>query len=218
MRDVVKNYFSVLENIRLAFEENDQKPHAVAVICVSKGKSANEILPLLEAGVRKFGENRMEETEEKWPLLLKRFPDTELHFIGGLQSRKIQQISDQFDVVHSLSTLSHAKIFQNRLHESKKNPHLYVQVNMANEPQKNGVSVDGAVDFIQICQSVYQLNIKGVMCIPPVSELAAYHFCRLKQIARQAGGIKTSMGMTADYREAALCGADFLRIGSLIFS
>lgn len=190
---------------------------SVSLVAVSKTKSAEKITEALEAGQRLFGENRVQEAQEKWPALRAAYPDARLHLIGPLQSNKVKFIDGLFDMIETLDrdklALSLARSF-----EATGNPiDCLVQVNTGAEPQKAGILPEQADAFITLCRDTYELPIKGVMCIPPVNEEPALHFALLRVIARRNGLKTLSMGMSADYPAAIRLGATLVRVGTAIF-
>ncbi len=189
----------------------------VKLVAVSKTYGASEIRPVLEAGQRRFGENRVQEAKEKWPALRAEFPDLELHLIGLLQSNKAAEAVALFDVIQ---TVDRPKIAQALAKECKlqdRNLRFYVQVNTGAEPQKAGILPKDADVFIEQCRNQYSLTIVGLMCIPPVDEDPRPHFKMLKRMAERNHLAELSMGMSSDFEIAIAEGASVVRIGSAIF-
>ena len=190
---------------------------SVKLVAVSKTYGASEIWPVLEAGQRRFGENRVQEAKEKWPALRAEFPDLELHLIGPLQSNKVGEAVALFDVIQ---TVDRPKIAQALAKECKlqgKKLQFYVQVNTGAEPQKAGILPKDADAFIAQCRNLHGLNIVGLMCIPPVDEDPRPHFKMLKSMAERNHLTELSMGMSSDFEIAMAEGASVVRIGSAIF-
>ena len=191
-------------------------PHTITLICVTKTFPTQDILPLIDAGQRVFGENRVQEAREKWPELRLRHSDIELHLIGPLQSNKTREAIETFDVIQSVDREKIALALSQEIKKTGKNPRLFVQVNTGAEPQKAGVLPQDADNFLNLCREKYGLMITGLMCVPPVNEQAAPHFALLAKIAKKNGLTELSMGMSSDYEIAIQLGATYVRIGSAI--
>jgi hypothetical protein len=189
----------------------------VQLVAVSKTKGEAEIRPVIEAGQRVFGENRVQEAEAKWPVLRAAYPDLELHLIGPLQSNKVKEAVALFDVIETLDREKLAVALAAEIARAGKAPRLYVQVNTGAEDQKAGILPQEADAFIAACREQHGLKIEGLMCIPPVDEPPSAHFALLAKIAKRNGLDKLSMGMSADYEEAIQLGATSVRVGSAIF-
>ncbi len=192
-------------------------PGGVTLIAVSKTFSADEIRPVLEAGQRTFGENRVQESEGKWPALRQEFPEVELHLIGPLQSNKTADAVALFDVIHTVDREKLAKALAREMASQGRKPGLFVQVNTGGEDQKAGVAPKEAVAFVKRCREVHGLTIDGLMCIPPFDENPGPHFALLRKLAGEAGVEKLSMGMSGDFETAIALGATHVRVGSAIF-
>lgn len=190
---------------------------SVALVAVSKTHDADTILPVLEAGQRIFGENKVQEAKAKWPALRERFPDIELRLIGPLQSNKAGEAVALFDVIESVDREKIAKELAKEMAKQDRHPRLYVQVNTGEEDQKAGIAPREAVAFVERCRSEHGLTIEGLMCIPPAEEKPGPHFALLEKIAAEAGVEKLSMGMSGDYEIAIGFGATSVRVGSAIF-
>ncbi|GGD01834.1 YggS family pyridoxal phosphate-dependent enzyme [Aureimonas glaciei] len=187
------------------------------LVAVSKTYDAEAILPVLEAGQRVFGENRVQEAMAKFPALRERFPDIELHLIGPLQSNKAAEAVAVFDVIETVDREKIAKALAVEMAKQGRTPRLYVQVNIGEEPQKAGIAPAEAVAFVARCRDVHGLTIEGLMCIPPAEDEPGPHFDRLADLARAAGLDRLSMGMSGDYETAIAHGATSVRVGSAIF-
>ena len=207
----------VEEKIARASRDAGRAPDAVTLVAVSKTQSAEAIEPLLAAGHKTFGENRVQEAEGKWPGLKARWPGLRLHLIGPLQSNKAKNAVALFDVIETLDRASLAQALAREIARAGRAPQLFVQVNTGEEPQKAGVAPGEADAFIKACRDTHGLKIDGLMCIPPAGELAAPHFALLGKIAARNGVAALSMGMSGDYAIAIACGATHVRVGSAIF-
>lgn len=192
-------------------------PDAVHLIVVSKTFGEPEILPVLEAGHRHFGENRVQEAAGKWPALRERFPDVELHLIGPLQSNKAKEAVALFDAIHSIDRPKIARAIADEARKQGKQLELFIQVNTGEEPQKAGVMPGDTVDFVNMCRNELELPLAGLMCIPPVDEEPAVHFAFLAKLARELNLPSLSMGMSGDFETAVELGATHVRVGSAIF-
>jgi PLP dependent protein len=190
---------------------------SVTLIAVSKTFEADAILPVIDAGQRVFGENRVQEAKAKWPKLISACPGIALHLIGPLQSNKAREAVALFDAIHSVDRPSICEALAKEINAQKKLPELFVQLNTGEEPQKAGVTPAEADAFLASCRDKYGLIISGLMCLPPVSEAPAPHFALTAKIAARNGLKKLSMGMSADFAIAIQFGATHVRIGSAIF-
>jgi PLP dependent protein len=191
-------------------------PATVTLVCVTKTFPAEDVRPLLEAGHRVFGENRVQEAMGKWPGLRDGFPGVELHLIGPLQSNKASEAVETFDVIQSVDREKIAKALAEEMKRQGKRPRLFIQVNTGAEPQKAGVLPQEADAFVATCRDTYGLDIAGLMCVPPVDEQASPHFALLADIAARNGLRELSMGMSSDYELAIQLGATYVRVGSAI--
>lgn len=217
MEQALAGLLTVKEKIAAAEAAAGREPGSVTLVAVSKTFDASVIRPLLEAGHRVFGENRVQEAEGKWPALKADFPGIELHLIGPLQSNKAKQAVALFDVIETIDRDKIASELAKEMARQAKTPTLYVQVNTGSEPQKAGIEPMEAVAFVARCREVHGLQIEGLMCIPPLEENPGPHFALLEKLAHQAGLSKLSMGMSADYETAIAFGATSVRVGSAIF-
>lgn len=211
----VQNYNHVLEEM-----QHHSKKHGVdmpTLVCVSKMYDAQSIQPVIDAGARVFGENRVQEAHGKWPELKAATPEIELHLIGPLQSNKTKEAVALFDCIQTVDREKIAKTIAREMKAQEKTLKLFVQVNTGSEPQKAGIVPDKALEFVQYCQNDLSLKIEGFMCIPPFDENPGPHFALLRQLSREAGIEKLSMGMSADYLTATEFNATHVRVGSGIF-
>lgn len=217
MSDAVERLEAVKSRIAEAEREAKRPAGSVALVAVSKTFDADAIRPVLEAGQRVFGENRVQEAQGKWPALREDFPDIELHLIGPLQSNKAKEAVTLFDVIETVDREKIAAELAKEIARQGKAPKLYVQVNTGLEEQKAGIDPREAVAFVNRCREVHGLKIEGLMCIPPVEENPGPHFALLEKLAREAGVEKLSMGMSGDFETAVAFGATSVRVGSAIF-
>lgn len=208
---------TVEHDIARACEDARRDRQSVTLIAVSKTFDGNAITPVIEAGQRVFGENRVQEAKAKWPGLISAYPGIALHLIGPLQSNKAREAVALFDAIHSVDRPSICEALAKEIDSQKRRPELFVQLNTGEEPQKAGVAPGDADAFIAACREKYGLSIAGLMCIPPVNEAPAPHFALTAKIAARNGLTKLSMGMSADFAIAIEFGATHVRIGSAIF-
>ncbi|UVK42365.1 YggS family pyridoxal phosphate-dependent enzyme [Mesorhizobium sp. AR07] len=213
MRDAVQQFFAVKAKIAAA----ERDAGAVTLVAVSKTFDAADIGPVIEAGQRVFGENRVQEAQGKWPALKEDFADIELHLIGPLQSNKAKEAVALFDVIETVDRDKIAAELAREIARQGRALKLYVQVNTGSEPQKAGIEPRDAVAFVARCRDVHGLAIEGLMCIPPADENPGPHFALLEKLGREAGVAKLSMGMSGDYETAIAFGATSVRVGSAIF-
>ena len=192
-------------------------PAEVTLVAVSKTFGPEQIEPVIAAGQRVFGENRVQEAKAKWPPLKARHPSIELHLIGPLQSNKAREAVALFEAIHSLDRPSLAEALAKEIAKQGRSPLLFVEINTGAEPQKAGVLPQDADAFLKACRDKYGLAIAGLMCIPPLEEAPGPHFALTAKIARRNGLKLLSMGMSADFATAIALGATHVRIGSAIF-
>jgi pyridoxal phosphate enzyme (YggS family) len=208
---------TVEQDIVRACKEARRDRASVTLIAVSKTFDAAAISPIIDAGQRVFGENRVQEAKAKWPALTSAYSGIALHLIGPLQSNKAREAVALFDAIHSVDRASICEALAKEINSQKKQPELFVQLNTGEEPQKAGVAPGEADAFIAGCREKYGLVISGLMCIPPVNEAPAPHFALTAKIAARNGLNKLSMGMSADFAIAIQMGATHVRVGSAIF-
>ena len=208
---------SVREQIDTAAREAGRESSAVKLIAVSKTFAPEQIEPVIAAGQRLFGENRVQEAQAKWPVLKQRHAQLELHLIGPLQSNKAGDAVALFDVIHTIDRPKIARAVASEMEKQNRRPRLLVQVNTGEEPQKAGVMPEETQAFVQQCGSEFGLAIEGLMCIPPLDEEPALHFALLEKTAQGLGLQGLSMGMSADYETAIAFGATYVRVGTAIF-
>jgi len=215
--DPANNLARVTAEIAAAARDADRDPADVTLVAVSKVHDAARIRPVLEAGHKVFGENRVQEAEEKWPALRDAFSDITLHLIGPLQSNKVKPAVATFDVIETVDRPKIARALATEFDRVGRQLPCFIQVNTGEEPQKAGVLPVDVDDFVRTCKDDLGLIIKGLMCIPPIDEEPALHFALLAKIAERNGLKGLSMGMSADYARAIKLGATHVRVGSAIF-
>jgi PLP dependent protein len=208
---------AVTDAIARAAREARREPASVTLIAVSKTFGADAIAPVIAAGQRVFGENRVQEAKAKWPALISEQPGLVLHLIGPLQSNKAREAVALFDAIHSVDRPSICEALAKEIKSQGRHPQLFVQVNTGEEPQKAGVAPQEADAFLAACRDRYGLTISGLMCIPPVDQAPAPHFALTAKIAARNGLTNLSMGMSADFVTAIQMGATHVRVGSAIF-
>ena len=207
----------ILTRIAAAARACDRDPASVSLTAVSKQQPWEAIEAALEAGQRVFGENRVQEAQERWAERRARWPDLQLRLIGALQSNKAGDAVALFDAIETLDRESLAVALGAAIDRTGRAPELFVQINTGEEPQKAGVSPAEADAFIARCREVHGLTVSGLMCIPPVDEEAAMHFALLAKIASRNGLSRLSMGMSGDFETAVRHGATHVRVGSALF-
>ncbi len=207
----------VRTEIAAAERDADRQAGSVRLIAVSKTFDAAAIRPVIAAGQVCFGENRIKEAQGKWPQLKAEFPKIELHLIGPIQSNKAKDAVALFDVIHTIDRDRIAGRIAREMAAQDRHPKLLVQVNTGEEPQKSGIPPQEVDAFVARCRSEHNLQISGLMCLPPVADVPAPHFALLAKIARRNGLGDLSMGMSADFDVAIHQGATMVRVGSAIF-
>jgi pyridoxal phosphate enzyme (YggS family) len=207
--------------IARACRDARRDPATVTLVAISKTFGAEAIEPVIAAGQRVFGENRVQEAKAKWPPLIARHAQAggrlELHLVGTLQSNKAREAVALFDAIHSLDRASLAQALAKEIDRQSRRPLLFVEINTGAEAQKGGVLPEDADAFLEACRARYGLAISGLMCIPPVDEPPAPHFALTAKIARRNGLNRLSMGMSSDFLTAIALGATHVRIGTAIF-
>ncbi|MCP1199294.1 YggS family pyridoxal phosphate-dependent enzyme [Notoacmeibacter sp. MSK16QG-6] len=217
MSETAERLDDVKRAMNASAEEAGRPASDITLVAVSKTHDAETIRPVLDAGQRIFGENRVQEAQGKWPALREDYPDTELHLIGPLQSNKAADAVALFDVIETVDREKIARELAKEIEKQGKTPRLLVQVNTGKEEQKAGIMPEDAVAFVARCRDEYGLTIDGLMCIPPVDDNPGPHFALLDKLANEAGLSTLSMGMSADFETAIRFGATHIRVGSAIF-
>src|ERR1700726_1419507 len=208
---------TVEQDIVRACKEARRDRASVTLVAVSKTFDADAIVPVIEAGQRAFGENRVQEAKTKWPGLMSAYPGLALHLLGPLQSNKAKEAVALFDAIHSVDRPSICEALAKEIESQKRRPELFVQLNTGEEPQKAGIAPAEADGFIAACRDRYGLQISGLMCIPPGNDAPAPHFALTAKMAARNGLKNLSMGMSADFAIAIQFGATHVRVGSAIF-
>jgi pyridoxal phosphate enzyme (YggS family) len=208
------NFINLFES---AISNANRDISEVELIAVSKKKSSDEIKKVINLGQLSFGENQIQEVENKWIALKKEFPKIKLHFIGGIQSRKVRSIFEHCDVIHSLDRIKIAELFSQLEIKTQVIKNYFIQINIGDEDQKGGVRLSDADNFITNCIEKYNLKIIGLMCLPPINSDPKKYFVKLKDIANKHNLSSLSMGMSGDYEMAIECGSTHIRIGTQIF-
>jgi PLP dependent protein len=217
LSDSMAGLAAVRREIAEACATAGRRPQDVTLVAVSKTFDADAIVPVIAAGQRVFGENRVQEALAKWPALRESHPGLELHLIGPLQSNKAREAVGLFDAIHSIDRPSVCRTVAKEIERQGRSPTLFVEINTGAEPQKAGVLPEDADAFIAAARAEYGLVISGLMCIPPHEEAPAPHFALTAKIAARNGLPLLSMGMSADFPIAIRFGATHVRVGSAIF-
>ncbi|HKR25200.1 MAG TPA: YggS family pyridoxal phosphate-dependent enzyme [Allosphingosinicella sp.] len=205
---------AVRQRISKAAALAGRRPDEVVLVAISKTQPAEAIEALIAAGQRDFGENRVQEAQAKWPALRARHPGLRLHLVGRLQSNKAEQAVALFDAIHSVDRPSLVAALAGAMAKAGRRPDCFVQVNIGDEPQKGGCPVDGLPALLEEARA---LPLVGLMALPPEGVEPAPYFALLAKLARRHGVGALSMGMSADYESAVLCGATHVRVGTALF-
>jgi hypothetical protein len=195
----------------------ERDPAQVSLIAVSKKQPEARVQAALDAGHRVFGENRVQEAQQRWGARRGQIPDLQLHLVGALQSNKAKDAVELFDAIHTVDRESVAKALAKEIAKQGRRPALFVQINTGEEPQKAGIAPGDADTFIAWCRDRLDLPVAGLMCLPPVEEEPAPHFALLAKIAARNGFSQLSMGMSGDYETAVQLGATHVRVGAALF-
>jgi PLP dependent protein len=215
--DIAARLRLVRREIALAAEATGRDAASVHLVAVTKTVGPEAVEEAIGAGQHRFGENRVQEAQRKWPPLRKRHPDLELHLIGPLQSNKVREAVALFDVIETVDRPKLARLLAEETARVGKHPRLLVQVNTGEELQKAGIAPGEAEAFVALCRDTFGLAIEGLMCIPPFDEDPAPHFALLAKLAQQIGLEQLSMGMSGDFARAIAFGATYVRVGTAIF-
>ena len=216
MHNTINQLISIEKEIQTKINDLKYKDYRPKIIAVSKTFSISDISPLINYGHKDFGENKVQESIEKWTDIKNDFPDIKLHMIGKLQTNKVKYVIPLFDYIHSLDNLKLAKKIAEQQIKFKKQLKIFIQVNIGSESQKNGIDIDNLDSFYKKCVKDLNLNIIGLMCIPPIDN-SLFYFSKMKDLSKKINIFELSMGMSEDYLEACKYNSTFLRIGSKIF-
>ena len=216
MHNVVERLISIRSEIKELLIKNNLQNKDLNIVIVCKTFSMDKILPLIETGHVHFGENKVQEAELKWKEVKKKYSNIKLHMVGKLQTNKVKTALKIFDYIHSVDNYKLAEKIVKCEKELDKKIKTFVQVNIGEESQKNGINPKNINQFVNYCRNNLSLNIIGLMCLPPINENPEKYFLYLSQLRNQAGLCHLSMGMSNDYQIATKCGSTFLRIGSKI--
>ena len=209
MENVVKNFDLVKEEISNFKNAN--------IVAVSKTFPLGHILPLINHGHNHFGENKVQEAQEKWTSLKNDFPNLKLHLIGKLQTNKVKFALPLFDYIHSLDSIKLAEKISLEQEKKKFKPKIFIQINLGKENQKSGIDEDDLENFYRKCVTEYNLNIIGIMCLPPFDEDPIPFFKKMQNLSEGLRLKEISMGMSNDYMDALKFNATYIRVGSKIF-
>jgi pyridoxal phosphate enzyme (YggS family) len=209
---------SIIENYNRIYNLINVYKNKTKLIIVTKNQDLNKIKLIINQGHKHFGENRVQEAKEKWSKIVAEDININLHLVGKLQSNKSKEAHNLFDYIHSLDNEKLAKSLSLIESSSSRKIKYFVQVNIGNEPQKNGLEISLVKDFVYYCKNELKLNIIGLMCIPPLITDPTNYFLQLKKLAEINNLQELSMGMSNDFEKAIKCGATFIRVGSAIFN
>jgi len=210
----------IIDNLILTentLKEKLNNTNIPTIIAVSKTFSMDEILPLINYGHLHFGENKVQEAVEKWTSIKQDCNDIKLHMIGKLQSNKVKYVVPLFDYIHSLDSLKLAEKISSEQKRFNKKLKIFIQINIGKENQKSGIEIENLYNFYDNCTKKLDLDIIGLMCLPPNNEDGQKYFLKMKELATEVNVKEISMGMSNDFLEAAIHGATFIRVGSKIF-
>ena len=212
---MIINKLNLIKNeIQLKINVSEFRPK---IIAVSKTHEMNNILPLIKYGHEDFGENKVQEALLKWKHIKLDYPNIKLHMIGKIQTNKVKHVVDLFDYIHSLDSIKLAEKISAEQKKKGKNLKIFIQVNIGDEVQKAGISLNKLNEFYNFCITDLKLNIIGLMCLPPNEEESKIYFERMAKLKKSISVSELSMGMSGDYLDAVQYGSTFLRIGSKIF-
>ena len=217
MHSEITNYLHIENEIKTKFLNQKSQSGLPNIIVVTKTHKENRILPLINNGLIHFGENKVQEAIEKWTLIKSQNKNLKLHMIGKLQSNKVKNALNLFDYIHTLDNLKLADKINKEQTKLKIKPKIFIQVNIGKEEQKNGVLPEQLKDFYEDCIKNFNLQIIGLMCIPPISKKTDFFFKKMNELNKTLNFEQLSMGMSNDYLEAIKYGSTYVRIGSKIF-
>tara|TARA_B100000674_G_C37576943_1_gene794503 strand:- start:105 stop:758 length:654 start_codon:yes stop_codon:yes gene_type:complete len=213
----MSKYLDFIKVLEKAILNANRDLEEIELVAVSKKKPAELIREIIDNGCQSFGENQLQEVEYKWTALRQEFPKTKLHFVGNIQSKKTEKIFQLCDTIHSIDREKIVQILKSCEEQFKIKKEYFIQINTGNEPQKSGVTLDKSEAFIDKCINKYQLDIRGLMCIPPQNQNPKEHFLKLRDLGKNFNLSYLSMGMSEDFEMAIMCGATHIRVGTKIF-
>jgi pyridoxal phosphate enzyme (YggS family) len=214
---IEKNLYLIRQNIAKACETYNRKPKDVNIVAVSKTIASEKIIEAINLGCKNFGENYIQEAKQKWVDLRKDYPQIKLHFVGNLQSNKAKEAVELFDCIESVDNEKLAREISKEQKKQQKNREIFIQVNIGEELQKSGVAIENLSNFVNFCKKDLELNVVGLMAVPPSGESASPYFALLAKLAYENNLAKLSMGMSADYEEAIALNSTHIRLGTAIF-
>ena len=217
MHNIVNNLLSIQNELKIKIKKLNFENYNPNVVAVSKTFSIKDILPLINHGHLHFGENKVQESIEKWTSIKSDFQDIKLHMIGKLQTNKVKYVVPLFDYIHSVDSLKLAEKISQQQVKNNKIMKLFIQINIGNENQKNGILIDQLDKFYKQCTNDLGLNVIGLMCLPPNDSKSQIYFSKMEELAKKLKLKDISMGMSNDYLEAINYQSTYLRIGSKIF-
>ena len=214
---IEKNLYLIKQNIAKACKTFDRKPEDVNIVAVSKTIASEKIIEAINLGCKIFGENYIQEAQQKWFDLRKNYPQIKLHFIGRLQSNKAKEAVELFDCIESVDSEKLAREIAKAQKKLQKNCEIFIQVNIGDESQKSGIAIENLSTFINICKHDLELNVVGLMAVPPANDNASPYFALLAKLAYENNLAKLSIGMSADYEDAIALNSTHIRLGTAIF-
>jgi pyridoxal phosphate enzyme (YggS family) len=214
---IEKNLYLIKQNIAKACKTFDRKVEDVNIVAVSKTIASEKIIEAINFGCKIFGENYIQEAKQKWIDLRKNYPQIKLHFIGNLQSNKAKEVVELFDCIESVDNEKLAREIAKAQKKLQKNCEIFIQVNIGNESQKSGIAVENLSTFIKFCKNDLELNVGGLMAVPPAHENASPYFALLAKLAKENNLEKLSIGMSSDYEDAIALNSTNIRLGTAIF-
>ena len=217
MHNIVNNLLSIQNELKIKIKTLNFENYNPNIVAVSKTFTINDILPLINHGHLHFGENKIQESIEKWTSIKRDFKDIKLHMIGKLQTNKVKYVVPLFDYIHSVDSLKLAEKISQQQVKNNKIMKLFIQINIGNENQKSGILIDQLDNFYNKCTNDLGLNVIGLMCLPPNDNKSQVYFSKMKELVRKLQLKDISMGMSNDYLEAISYQSTYLRIGSKIF-
>ena len=217
MHNIVNNLLSIQNELKIKIKKLNFENYNPNIVAVSKTFAIKDILPLINHGHLHFGENKVQESVEKWTSIKSDFKDIKLHMIGKLQTNKVKYVVPLFDYIHSVDSLKLAEKISQQQVKNNKIMKLFIQINIGNEYQKNGILIDELDKFYNKCTNDLGLNVIGLMCLPPNDNKSQVYFSKMKELVRKLQLDDISMGMSNDYLEATNYKTTYLRIGSKIF-